>query len=183
MTASSPMINFVQKRSSEVTMKNFKHHSQFARPDADQRHLFPDVLQLPKMFRKPACESPGLCPQCRKEMVKLDREFSAPKMTDIEQWRKVEFLAGKSFKFHSVHAPNGSLFSYPASVAGAKVFAEKYVSRWGWMTSALGPRLPSLRWQPSARDGRPSRTGHPSSQNLRGSEGSSDLRVISSPSA
>ncbi|MBU1350560.1 MAG: hypothetical protein KKB95_01560 [Gammaproteobacteria bacterium] len=111
-------------------MKTFKHHSYFAKPRADQQHFFPYVcFNCRKAFRKPDSDTPRLCPQCRAEMVMLNRKFSAPKMTDVEQWRKVEFLVGCGFRFQSVHEADGSLVRYPANMAEARAFAEKYAHR------------------------------------------------------
>jgi len=62
-------------------------------------------------------------------MVMLNRKFSAPKMTDVEQWRKVEFLVGQGFRFQSVHEADGSLVSYPGNMTEARAFAEKYAHR------------------------------------------------------
>ena len=59
----------------------------------------------------------------------LSRKFSAPKMSDAEQWRKVEFLVDQGFKFQSIHEADGSLVRYPVNMAEAKEFAEKYAHR------------------------------------------------------
>lgn len=59
----------------------------------------------------------------------LNRKFSAPKMTDLEQWRKVRFLVEQGFRFQSVHEADGSLVPYPDSMAEAKAFAAKYAHR------------------------------------------------------
>ena len=36
-------------------------------------------------------------------MVMLSRNFSAPKIKDVEQWKKVEFLVGHGFYFQSIY--------------------------------------------------------------------------------
>lgn len=59
-------------------------------------------------------------------MVMLNRKFSSPKMSNIEQWRKVEFLVAKGFRFQSIHETDGSLVKYPESMAEARVFVEMY---------------------------------------------------------
>ena len=108
-------------------MKKFKHHSHFTKPSAEQRYLFPFVcFNCRKSFRKPGRALPRLCPQCGREMVILNRKFSAPKMSDIGQWRKVEFLVNKGFRFQSIHEADGSLVKYPESMTEARKFAERY---------------------------------------------------------
>jgi len=105
-------------------MKKFKHHVYFAKPRQEQRHLFPHVcFSCRKSFKKPTREIARLCPQCHGPMVMLSRKFSAPRMTDVEQWRKVEFLVSHGFRFQSIHEqPGGSLVDYPATLAEAKLF-------------------------------------------------------------
>lgn len=71
-----------------------------------------------------------LCPQCHGPMVRLSRKFPTPKMTDIDQWRKVEYLVSHGFRFQSIHEqPSGTLVHYPATLAEAKLFVERYVGR------------------------------------------------------
>jgi hypothetical protein len=41
------------------------------------------------------------CPQCRKEMCEMGRQFKAPAQTDTKQWRKVEALVRGGITFHS----------------------------------------------------------------------------------
>ena len=112
-------------------MKKFKHHLYFAKPRQEQRHLFPHVcFSCRKSFKKPTREIARLCPQCHGPMVMLSRKFSAPRMTDVEQWRKVEFLVSHGFRFQSIHEqPSGSLVDYPATMAEAKLFVERHAGR------------------------------------------------------
>jgi len=112
-------------------MKKFKHHSYFAKPAQEQQHLFPHVcFSCRKSFKKPKRALARLCPQCHEPLVMLSRKFSAPKMTDIDQWRKVEYLVRHGFRFQSIHEPpNGSLVRYPATLAEAKLFVEEYADR------------------------------------------------------
>lgn len=111
-------------------MKRFKHHSHFEKPNANQRYLFPYVcFDCRKAFRKPLRDLPRVCPQCGRTMVMLNRKFSAPKMTDTEQWRKVHFLVEQGFRFQSIHEADGSLVRYPESMAEAKEFTAKYAHR------------------------------------------------------
>lgn len=109
-------------------MQKFKHHSYFAKPGNGQQHLFPHVcFACRKSFKKPKRELPRLCPQCHRPMVMLSRKFSAPKMTDLEQWSKVEYLVNHGFRFQSIHEPpSGLLVHYPATKSEAKSFVEKY---------------------------------------------------------
>jgi hypothetical protein len=112
-------------------MKKFKHHLYFAKPRQEQRHLFPHVcFSCRKSFKKPTREIARLCPQCHGPMVMLSRKFSAPRMIDVEQWRKVEFLVSHGFRFQSIREqPSGSLVDYPATLAEAKLFVERHAGR------------------------------------------------------
>jgi hypothetical protein len=112
-------------------MKKFKHHSYFAKPPQEQQHLFPHVcFSCRKSFKKPKRALARFCPQCHEPMVMLSRKFSAPKMTDVDQWRKVEYLVSHGFRFQSIHEQtNGSLIRYPATLAEAKLFVEEYAGR------------------------------------------------------
>ena len=44
-------------------------------------------------------ESTATCPQCGGALLWMGRAFKAPKMSDIEQWKKVELLWGAGFRF------------------------------------------------------------------------------------
>ena len=112
-------------------MKKFKHHLYFAKPRQEQMHLFPHVcFSCRKSFKKPTREIARLCPQCHGPMVMLSRKFSAPRMTDVEQWRKVEFLVSHGFRFQSMHEqPSGSLVDYSATLAEAKLLVERHAGR------------------------------------------------------
>ena len=63
-------------------------------------------------------------------MALLSRKFSAPKTTDIEQWKKVQFLVSRGFIFQSVHETreDGKTINvqYPATLHEAKEFVVKY---------------------------------------------------------
>ncbi|MGJ7498236.1 hypothetical protein ACSFA8_24665 [Variovorax sp. RT4R15] len=112
-------------------MKKFTHHSYFSKPEQDQRRLFPHVcFACRKSFKKPMRTLTRLCPQCHGPMVMLSRKFAAPKMTDVDQWRKVEFLLNHGFRFQSMHEqPSGSLVQYPATLVEAELFVERYARR------------------------------------------------------
>ena len=112
-------------------MKKFKHHSYFAKPEHEPLHLFPHVcFSCRKSFKKPMPALARLCPQCHGPMVRLSRKFSAPKMTDVNQWRKVEYLVSQGFRFQSIHEqPSGTLVNYPATLAEAKSFIERHAGR------------------------------------------------------
>ncbi|WP_092762911.1 hypothetical protein [Rhodoferax sp. OV413] len=114
-------------------MKTFRHHSYFAKPEHTQMRLFPHVcFSCRKSFKKPMRALARLCPQCGGPMVMLSRKFSAPKMTDVDQWRKVEYLVSHGFRFQSIHEqPSGTLVQYPATLAAAKLFVERYTGQVG----------------------------------------------------
>jgi hypothetical protein len=40
-----------------------------------------------------------VCPECSGPLADMGRNFSAPKRTDIEQWKKVELLWLAGFRF------------------------------------------------------------------------------------
>jgi len=113
------------------TMKKFRHHSYFAKPRQEQRYLFPHVcFSCRKSFKKPMRALPRRCPQCHGPMVMLSRKFSAPRMTDVGQWRKVEYLVGHGFRFQSIREQSGGLLvQYPATLADAKSFVERHAKR------------------------------------------------------
>ncbi|ATA53306.1 hypothetical protein CKY39_08860 [Variovorax boronicumulans] len=73
---------------------------------------------------------PRLCPQCHGPMVMLSRKFSAPRMSDVDQWCKVEYLVSHGFRFQSIREqPSGLLVQYPATLADAKLFVERHANR------------------------------------------------------
>ena len=112
-------------------MTKFRHHSYFAKPRQEQQRLFPHVcFSCRKSFKKPVRALPRHCPQCHGPMVMLNRKFSAPKMTNIDQWRKVEYLVTHGFRFQSIHEqPSGLIVPYPATLADAKLFVEQHANR------------------------------------------------------
>ncbi|RMA63351.1 hypothetical protein C8C96_4438 [Acidovorax sp. 100] len=112
-------------------MKKFRHHSYFAKPRQEQQYLFPHVcFSCRKSFKKPMRVLPRLCPQCQGPMVMLNRKFSAPKMTDVDQWRKVEYLVSQGFRFQSIREqPSGLLVRYPATLADAKLFVKRHAAQ------------------------------------------------------
>lgn len=63
-------------------------------------------------------------------MVKLSRNFKAPKAKDIEQWKKVEFLVKHGFYFQSVydHQEKGiyTMAKYPETMKDAVEFVTAY---------------------------------------------------------
>lgn len=57
----------------------------------------------------------------------LSRKFSAPKAHDADQWRKVQLLVDHGFRFQSIREQaSGLIVAYPATVADAKLFVERY---------------------------------------------------------
>jgi DNA-directed RNA polymerase subunit RPC12/RpoP len=42
-----------------------------------------------------------VCPECGAEMTEMGRNFRAPKLNDIEQWKKVKAIIRNGLTFHS----------------------------------------------------------------------------------
>ena len=108
-------------------MSAFKHHKYFAREKEAQSYLLPHAcFHCRKSFKKPQNQEPRLCPQCGSGLVQLNRKFSAPKTTDVEQWKKVEFLVAHGFRFQSVYEQreDGGKYKvdYPTTLAEARTF-------------------------------------------------------------
>ena len=72
-----------------------------------------------------------LCPQCGGELTRLSRKFSAPKVKDVVQWKKVQLLVSRGFLFYSIHKRRGEsvayeLVEYPKTLEEAKNFVVTY---------------------------------------------------------
>ena len=56
----------------------------------------------------------------------LSRKFSAPRSSDLAQWKKVQFLVEQGFRFYSVYEPlvTGGMqrVRYPATLSEAREF-------------------------------------------------------------
>jgi DNA-directed RNA polymerase subunit RPC12/RpoP len=52
-----------------------------------------------KSFKVKPRETRIRCPQCGGEIHWMGRNFEAPKMSDVEQWRKVQALYAHGFRF------------------------------------------------------------------------------------
>jgi hypothetical protein len=74
-------------------------------------------------------------------MLMVDKKFAAPKMADVPQWKKVQYLIEHGFFFQSVYAPIAPGVSlrvkYPKTLAEAKRFVIEHqaqaisvVSKW-----------------------------------------------------
>jgi hypothetical protein len=110
-------------------MPKFKHHSAFSKPGAGQAWRFPFVcFRCRKSFKYPAQPEHRVCPQCRDPMERLSRKFSAPKSTDLMQWRKVQYLVEHGFRFHTAYvqvAPDvARSVDYPRTLQEAKEFVD-----------------------------------------------------------
>ena len=121
-------------------MGAFKHHSYFPNEKLVKKYLTPNVCFVcRKCFRKPVKAEPNVCPNCGGNMVALNRKFSAPKSSDLPQWRKVQFLTEHGFLFQSVYevrSENGEYkghykVSYPQTLEEAKEFVIKYQEQAG----------------------------------------------------
>jgi DNA-directed RNA polymerase subunit RPC12/RpoP len=112
-------------------MAKFKHHSHFPKERDPQLYLLPFVcFACRKSFRKPRTVEPRRCPQCAGPVTMLGRKFCPPKAAQIEQWKKVQYLAEHGFLFHSLWVPIEPgvklLVKYPKTLAEAKRFVVQY---------------------------------------------------------
>ena len=108
-------------------MGQFQHHSCFPKQKHVQAFRFPFVcFACRKSFKFPVIAGSRLCPQCRRPMDMLSRKFSAPKSTDVAQWKKVQFLVEHGFCFYPVHRAVESggkqAVRYPTILEEAKDF-------------------------------------------------------------
>jgi len=115
-------------------MGKFKHHNNFLSTKYAQSYLLPNVcFTCRKSFKKPASEEPRICPQCSGKLTALNRKFLVPRSSNLEQWKKVEFLVSHGFFFQSVfeQLSNGPGFRvrYPATLAESREFVLKYKSQ------------------------------------------------------
>ena len=110
-------------------MAKSKHHAHFPKPADGQAYRFPFVcFACRKSFKYPAQPEPRVCPQCRRPMERLSRKFSAPRSTDLMQWRKVQYLVEHGFRFHTAYVPVAPGVSrsvdYPQTLQQTKAFVE-----------------------------------------------------------
>ena len=108
-------------------MAKFKQHSHRPKADTPQSYRFPFVcFRCRKSFKYPAQPEQRVCPQCRGPMERLSRKFSAPKSSDVMQWRKVQYLVEHGFRFHTAYvqvAPGvARSVDYPRTLQEAKEF-------------------------------------------------------------
>jgi hypothetical protein len=67
-----------------------------------------------------------ICPDCGQTAYNFGRNFHVPKMSDKEQWKKIQFLFDNGFSFQSVHDESGQRIPYPKTLAEAKEFVSNY---------------------------------------------------------
>src|SRR5437870_5175698 len=87
-------------------------------------YLFPNAcVHCRKSFKKPKSDVHGICPECGGKTVTLNRKFSIPKTSDIEQWRSTV----SAFRVSERRADGGSYeVRYPKTLAEAKDFVLRY---------------------------------------------------------
>jgi hypothetical protein len=115
-------------------MAKFRHHACFPKPGAGSAYRFPFVcFGCRKSFKYPAQPEQRVCPQCRGPMERLSRKFSAPKSTDLMQWRKVQYLVEHGFRFHTAYVPVALGVSqsvdYPRTLQEVRTFVEFIAAR------------------------------------------------------
>src|SRR5215475_7363662 len=69
------------------------------------------------------------CPHCGGRAIDLGRHFKAPKVTDIDQWKKVRYLVAAGFFFQHVHDEESRQVGYPKTLKEAHAFVSRYRSR------------------------------------------------------
>ena len=66
-------------------------------------------------------------------MEMLSRKFSAPRSGDVAQWKKVQFLVQRGFRFYAVYEPTElggkRAVKYPATLQEALLFVEAFKSQ------------------------------------------------------
>jgi predicted amidophosphoribosyltransferase len=111
-------------------MAGFKHHKYFPKERHARSFLFPHVcLACRKSFKKPASPSPRPCPECAQPLVQLSRKFKAPRVRDIDQWKKVALLIEHGFLFYSHYERRGPMayrVEYPRTLAQAHDFIARF---------------------------------------------------------
>jgi predicted RNA-binding Zn-ribbon protein involved in translation (DUF1610 family) len=76
----------------------FKHYKYFI----DRAHLMQFAcFECRKSFKRKLGREHYACPQCGKEMCEMGRQFKAPALDDVKQWRKVKALVRGGITFHS----------------------------------------------------------------------------------
>jgi DNA-directed RNA polymerase subunit RPC12/RpoP len=76
----------------------FKHYKYFI--DREPLMQFA-CFECRKSFKRKLGRETYACPQCGKEMCEMGRQFKAPRLDDVKQWRKVEALVRGGITFHS----------------------------------------------------------------------------------
>jgi len=86
-----------------------------------------------------------VCPHCAGPAIGLSRKFRAPPQADAAQWKKVEFLVRRGFRFYSVYDEHHATVPYPDTLAAARAFVRRFADQ---STTA---RLAKLRQRPNKR--------------------------------
>ena len=68
------------------------------------------------------------CHNCSSSAYNLGRHFKAPKRTDLQQWKKIEFLLQHGFRFQKIRTSSHhhDTVPYPQTLAQAREFVLKY---------------------------------------------------------
>lgn len=108
-------------------MGKLTHHSYFEKEKNIQSFLFPNVcFECRKVFRKPSRDEARICPECSNTLIVLSRKFKAPKKSNIEEWKVIEFIVKSGFTYHTIHFKNGQQAKYPKTMNEAKEFVIRY---------------------------------------------------------
>ena len=112
------------------------------------RYLMPYIcFECRRVFRRrPDRGVPDkVCPHCGGPAIGLSRKFRAPARADRAQWKKVEFLVRRGFRFYSVYDENQARVPYPDTLAAARDFVRRFADQ------STAARVAKLRERPNKR--------------------------------
>lgn len=67
-----------------------------------------------------------LCPHCGGTAVGLSRNFRAPPMGDVQQWKTVAYLVQHGFRYYHQYNHDGLAVPHPTTLREAKEFVALY---------------------------------------------------------
>ena len=111
-------------------MNKFKHHTEFITAKAKRNYLAPHVcFNCRKTFKKPPSVTAVKCPDCGTDLTELNRKFSAPKRTALQEWQVVEYVVRAGFRYQSINLENGRTARYPKRMKDAVEFVSEFKDR------------------------------------------------------
>ena len=112
------------------------------------RYLIPYIcFECRRVFkRRPDRGAPDkVCPHCGGPAIGLSRKFRVPARADEAQWKKVEFLVRRGFRFYSVYDDHHVAVPYPDTLAAARDFVRRFADQ------STVARLAKVRQRPNKR--------------------------------